>query len=107
MFFAVSTYTTLGRGTLPHTDTTVSITVTGLPLTYSMWNLPCFFSPSPESSGQPSACARRAKLLPTATSAAVANKVSASFFMAGLRDYGLPPRLAPPLGLVGLAGVVA
>ena len=29
---------------MPHTATTVSITVTGLPPTYSMWNLPCFLS---------------------------------------------------------------
>src|SRR5438270_8898562 len=105
MFLAVSTYTTLGRGTLPHTETTVSITVTGLPLMYSMWNLPCFFSPSPVSSGQPSARAWRGAA-PAVTMAAT-NNGKPSLFMAVLRDgdYGLPPRLAPPLGfLAGAAG---
>src|SRR5678815_2389220 len=70
-----------------------------------MWNLPCFFSPSLVSSGQPSAWAWRAMALPAAVRAAAVNRVSASFFIAGLRDYGLPPRFAPPLGF--LVGVVA
>src|SRR5688572_28878907 len=80
------------------------MTVTGLPLMYSMWNLPCFFSAPASSSLQPSGAAwANAGIALAATRARAAMAFMAIFMMRHLEVIGYGVGAVAVLDLAALA----